>query len=183
MQIFLGMKHRSSLWIFILGVGWFRFDICLAERGVAVSPVNKHSVSLSHIHLCLTRFLLSHWMAFSQTFHVLVFSCLSGKLFWQQAVLFCMYYVWWRNMIWKTGKTSAGMITKRKFLLNETNYSFKSKGKTVNWSSCYWQGTCCSSWKQVTKEVNLRVVIWTEEVPTLATLFYREQMELWGLYS
>lgn len=66
--------------------------------------------------------------------------------------------------------------------LNETNYSFKSKVKTVNWASCHRQGTGCSSWKQVTREVNLRAVIWTEEIPMLATLFYREQIELLGLY-
>lgn len=81
MQIFLGMKHRSSLWIFILGVGWFRFDICLAERGVAVSPVNKHCVSESHSSVSYT------FPAESLNGFLTDFSCLSVFMFEWEIIL------------------------------------------------------------------------------------------------
>lgn len=172
-QISIWIKGCSSFYIFCFESQVFQSLLSWRDAQQSIN-----SVSLTQI-LCPTCFLLSHCVTFSLTFSgfIIEWEILLAE---GTAILFCisMYYLQWRNLMWKAGENSHGVII-IKYFLNETGNSFENEEKTVNWSSFHWLATSsCSSWKPVTREVNLQNFIWTEGLSMLATLIYREETEL-----
>lgn len=99
--------HMNEGLFFILYFLFWESDVSepsLLERCTAVNKLcvsDSDSVYVLHVS-CWVTVWHSHWL--------LVFSFLSGKLFWLKAILFCisMYYLQRKNSVWKAGETAMG---------------------------------------------------------------------------